>query len=377
MKKQIKNVFLIQSVNAFIVGILTVVLPLLMEDRGINIVSIGLIYASLPIIFQLTRMGFAILSDFIGRKIFFLLTGIMNVFYTAIYYFASGPLGFLFGKVVEGTKEASIWSVNRPFILEHAKNKRKGLIQMRAIDSVSTALGSLIAGFLIAWLFYPNTIILTLLIGLLIIPFALAMKDKRVKRFDVIKAYKLLDYKRKGKFFKIALVILCLMGLSYGLIAGYVFPLFLKSNGFNVEWIGLLLGFQTLLAGVFTYFCIGKIKLWKLIFYSGIAYSIVLFLLGVSSVLISSILVILFLLFGIVSGAVDAGVEGIFSRVADSESYSIDIGLLFMGFHSARTVSLMLSGFLIASFGFIAPISLSAFIFIGYFILAYRTFRKT
>lgn len=150
LKNQIKNVLFIQSIQAFIGGIITITLPLLMQDKGIDIVSIGLIYAALPIIFQLTRMGFAILSDFIGRKIFFISTGILNISYTAIYYLASSPLGFLFGKVIEAMRGASIWSVNRSFVLEHSRNKRKGLVQMRAVNSVSYAVGILIAGFLIA-----------------------------------------------------------------------------------------------------------------------------------------------------------------------------------------------------------------------------------
>ena len=349
-----------------------------MEDRGIDIISIGLIYAALPIIFQIIRMGFSILSDFVGRKMFFLSAGILNAFSNAIYYFASRPLGFLFGKVVEGAKEASVWSVNRPFIMENSKDKNRDLIRMKSVDSISTALGSIIAGFIIVWLFYPNTMLVALLIGLLTIPFALSIKDKKIKRFDVIKASRFLDQRRKSKSFKMALILLFLLGLSYGLIAGYVFPLFLKDAGFNVETIGILFGAQVLIAGVFTYFSTGRrIRFWKFLLFSGMFYFITLLLLGISSILIPVILIIFFLLFGIASGIVDAGTEGIFARVTDSKSYSTDIGMLFMGFHAARTISLILSGFLIEYLGgFIAPISLSAFIFIGYFVLASKTFRK-
>lgn len=359
--------------QAFIGGIITITLPLLMQDRGIDIVSIGLIYAALPIVFQLTRMVFGILSDFIGRKIFFLSAGIFNIFYTAIYYLASSPLGFLFGKVTEGIRGASIWSVNRSFVLEHAKDKRKGLVQMRAVNSVSYALGLLAAGFLIAWLFYSNTILVCLLIGIPMIPVALTLKDKRRRKFNTREAFKFLDFMRKKKVFRRTLIVFCILGLSYGLVTGYVYPLFLSHNGFSVEVIGLLLGLQMLLSGLFTYLFMKKEKLGKLIFYSGIPYSIILFLLGISS---SFLVAFFFLLVGIVSGVVEAGIEGIFYRVADSGSYSTDIGLLLMGFHTTRTISLMLSGFLIVSFGFIAPISLSALIFVGYFLLSHRVFKK-
>lgn len=199
------------------------------------------------------------------------------------------------------------------------------------------------------------------------------LKDKKRRKFNAREAFEFLDFRRKKKVFNRVLIVFCILGLSYGLIAGYVFPLFLSYNGFSVEVIGLSLGFQSLLAGLFTYLFMKKKKVSKLILYSGILYSIILFLVGISN---SFLVIFFFILFGAAIGIVDAGIESIFYKVADSRSYSTDIGLLLMGFHTTRTISLILSGFLIASFGFVAPISLSAFIFVGYLILSYRTFKK-
>lgn len=62
----------IQVLNSFISGVLSIVLPLAMRERNIEIATIGLIFASLPMIFQLARIFFAVLSDFLGRKLFFI-----------------------------------------------------------------------------------------------------------------------------------------------------------------------------------------------------------------------------------------------------------------------------------------------------------------
>ncbi|MGC8811985.1 MAG: MFS transporter, partial [Candidatus Aenigmatarchaeota archaeon] len=139
---QNKKAFFIQGIDSFVSGILTILLPLLMLERGIDIIYIGLIYSALPIIFQTTRLAFAILSDFMGRKMFFILSGILRVFFNSIYYFAFSPLEFLFGKITEGVSSASLWAVNRAFILEQSKEKWKSLIQMRVFDYISQSLGT-------------------------------------------------------------------------------------------------------------------------------------------------------------------------------------------------------------------------------------------
>lgn len=103
-----------------------IVLPLMMAERNIDVVTMGLVFASLPMIFQLGRMFFATVSDFWGRKFFFVLHGFLGVVSGLIYYLARTPLEFLFGKVMEGSKDGSVWAVNRAFLLE--KSERKWMV---------------------------------------------------------------------------------------------------------------------------------------------------------------------------------------------------------------------------------------------------------
>jgi len=369
---QIKNIIFIQILNSFVGGILYIVLPLLMLERNIDIVSIGLIYASLPMIFQLSRIIFAVISDLIGRKLFFILNGILSVLYIIVYYFAYTPLEFLFGKISESINHASLWSVNRAFILEHGKKKWKNLSRFRSFSRIFTALGVLVAGFLITWIFYPNTLIFCILISLLIIPSALAIVEKKKGKFRIEKAFDNLDLRKKGVTFRKVLFLFLLLGLSFGLIAGYVFPLFLIENKFSPEIIGTLLGIQILLSGFSIYFSIGKGRLDKIILYGGLFYSLVLFLIGFSS----SILAVAFILiFGIADGIITNVQEGIYSKVTKDGTYATDIGLLLLGFHGGRTVTLALSGFLITFYGFNFLFSLSALIFVLFFSYAYYIFK--
>ena len=368
---QTKIISSIQAFHSFTGGILMIVIPLLMQERGIDIVSIGLIYASLPMIFQLARMSFALISDFIGRKIFFIFDGILKAFSSAIYYFAYSPLIFLSGKITESLSDACIWSVNRAFVLDQEERKRESLVKLRTFNATFSALGKLIAGFLIAYLLYTNILIFCAILSIPIILIALTIMERKRRRFQVKEVLAYLDLNKKHVLFKKALFLFLIFGISLGLTAGYVFPLFLKEIGFEPRTIGILLGIQMFLMGLATFY-IGKLK-GKFLFYFGLFYSIILSLIGFPGGALVGFLVIIF---GIANGIVPVFQEDIFSKITRDRTYGTDIGLLTTSFHFGRTISLALSGFLITFFGFGFVFLLSALIFIIVSFSVYKTFIK-
>jgi len=370
----------IQFLNSFIGGILVIALPLLMIERKIDIVDIGLIFACLPIVFQFTRMLFAIVSDFLGRKLFFVLNGVLNIFSGLVYYLAYTPLQFLIGKITEGTKSATLWAVNRAFLLEESGRERNTLVHLRTSFYVSTAIGSLLAGVLIVWLSYTNTLLLCVLVGIAAVPTSMLLTEKKKRNaFSTKRAFHYLDLRKKDATFTVFLILFFSMGLSFGFISSYIFPLFLESNSFKAEAIGVFIGAQTLLAALSLYAFSKRIELGKLILLSGFLYSLLLFMLGFSSSQPAAFLVVVF---GLADGLASGGREGILARIAGEESYGIDIGLLMTGLHIGQTISLALSGLLIARWGFAVPFLLSASTFpisyiSAYFLLKQQKSRKT
>ncbi|MGD8565265.1 MAG: MFS transporter [Candidatus Bathyarchaeota archaeon] len=370
---QVRIVILVQIINSFVSGVLTVVLPLMMLERNIDIATMGFVFAAMPIIFQLGRMVFATVSDFWGRKPFFVLNGCLVTVSSVIYCLAHTPLEFLFGKVVEGVKSGSLWAVNRAFLLEKNKLKWRALVNLRTASYVSSAVGSLLAGFLAVWLFYENTLTLCALLGASVIPFSLLLVREKKKRLSVSKALRVLDFRKKKRAFKIFLALFFVMGLSFGFVSGFVYPLFLENNGFDVDTIGLLLGLQILLAGLVSYFFAGRFKIRKLIFFSGILYTLTLILVGFSSLVIAGVLVVVY---GVVEGFLGISQEGILSTITNEESYGTDIGLLWMGHHIGRTSSLAMSGIIISKLGFTAPFLMSALIYIFFYTTAYFILKE-
>jgi predicted MFS family arabinose efflux permease len=354
---QVRTVLFIQVLNSFVSGVFAVSLPLMMKERNIDIVVMGFVFASMPLIMQFGRMFFATVSDFWGRKPFFVSNGFFGVVSGLIYYFAHTPVEFLFGKVMEGTKDGALWAVNRPFLLEKKGGHWRILVYLRAVMYVAFGVGSLLAGFFVVWFLFEGTMVFCALIGVFVVFLSFLLVGGRKKRFSVREALHSLDLRKKKRVFKIFLILFFALGLSFGFRGGFVIPLFLDSYGFAAETIGLIVGAQILLAGMFSYLFSKSSSMRQLILLSGILYSVTFFLLGfLSSVFASALLIA----YGSVEGMTTIGQEGILSRITNKDSYGTDIGLLMMGLHVGETLSLASSGLLISMWGFVAPFLLTA-----------------
>lgn len=363
---------MLQIIESFIIGVLTIVLPLAMKERNISIVEIGIIFSIQPIIFQLVRLSFSILSEFFGRKVFFVFNSIMTVLSNLIYYFAYSPLSYAFGKVAEAVKDGSFWSVNRAYIMDHSDDKKKRLVQLRIFSSSFEALGNLAAGFLIVWLFFQNTLLFIVVIGALSIPISLSLKDFSRPRFSFAKAFRSVDFRNRTKEFKKFLILFLVSGISDGFIAGYVFTVFLSNVGMNAGLIGVVLAIKLLITGMSAYFFL-KMKIVKSLLIGGVIYSALLLFLGLSNAIFAAVILILL---GIANGIIINVSEAFFSSVTSGESYASDIGLLMTSFHTGRTVSLFASGFLIASYGFFSTFALSSMAYAIYTFFTYKVVRK-
>jgi MFS family permease len=268
------KIFFTQTLNSIISGILTIVIPLLMVERNIDIVTIGFVFAAMPLVFQTIRLLFGAISDIIGRKFFFVLNSLLNIVVLIIYSVAATPFIFLSGKVMEGVKNASIWSVNRASLLDFRKDKRRILAKMIGVTHIASAIGNIAAGFLILWLSYTNTIVLAIFLAILSVPAALSLKIKKTGRFRKVKIKQILDkidIRKKDNRFKKFTVLSLINGLTMGFVTGYIFPVFLNENGFGVEIIGLILGFNVLLIGISS-IATRRVEIKKLIVYGGILY---------------------------------------------------------------------------------------------------------
>jgi len=64
---QVRTVLVIQVLHSFVYGVLAIALPLMMKENNVDIVVIGFVFASMPLIMQFGRIFFATFSDFCFR----------------------------------------------------------------------------------------------------------------------------------------------------------------------------------------------------------------------------------------------------------------------------------------------------------------------
>jgi MFS family permease len=201
---------------------------------------------------------------------------------------------------------------------------------------------------------------------------ALFLASEKRQPFDMEKALQFLDFRKKTQIFKIFLVLFFVMGVSFGLVGGFVIPLFLDAVGFEAEAVGLIVGIEILVAGLFSYLFSKSGKMRKLILVSGILFSATFLLLGFAGWVLAAILVAFF---GFVQGMASIGQEGILTKICRAECYGTDIGLLMMGLHLGESLSLALSGVLIALYGFVAPFLLAASTYALFYVGSYMLLK--
>ena len=228
-------------------------------------------------------------------------------------------------------------------------------------------------GFLIVGISYQGTLVFCILFAAIIIPLSLMLDSGKRKKLSIADVLALLDFRRRSKVFRIFFVLSFLRGLATGFWSGFVLPLFLKGNGFGAQTIGLLLGLQALIAGASSYVFARESRLKKLILTSGVLYTLLFTLLGLSVSIFSGLLIIFL---GVVEGLLAVVNEGVLPRITKRESYGSDIGLLMLGLHVGLTLSLAISGFLISSFGFVLLFVFSALVLIPEYVISYVVLKE-
>lgn len=373
---QVKHALFIQGASSFTAGILSILIPLLLLERNISIQNIGLIFAIYPIIFQLARISFGVVSDFFGRKSFYILNSVFGIITSIVYYFSYSIFGYSAAKFFEGMRDGSLWAVNRAFLLDQSNkdhHKQKNLVHLQTVAILFNAIGMFATGFLLTFLFFGNILIFCAIVGLITLPSALVLKDKLKTKISFSKLIDNLNLKKKSAVLKKFILLFCILGIVSGLTSDYIFPTFLKSNGFDVKLIGALLGLQLLLCGIFVFLFRRWKNIRKLIILSGLLTVIFLAPIGFANY---NFIVIFILLLGIGSGISQVAMEIIVTKTTNKKSYGGDLGLLYLGFHITRSITLALSGFLIASLGFSIVFLIAAIIVMVYSIFAAIQFKR-
>ena len=248
----------------------------------------------------------------------------------------------------------------------------KVLVRLRTFAYVAYAVGSFFAGYLIAWILFEGVMLLCAVFGVVVALIALTLKREERGRFDFSKALRFLDFRKKEKTFRKFLILFCIMGVSMGLVGGFVFTWYLDASGFSLETIGLVLGAQILAAGLFSHLFSKTERTRQTILVAGILFAVTFLVLGFAAPFLGAALLAFY---GAVQGIASIGQEAITSRISDKRSYGTDIGLLWTGFHIAESFSLAITGIMISQWGFTVPFVVAALTCLTYAVGSYLSFK--
>jgi len=300
------------SIGAFVFSIFDVIFPLYLDYKQISLPKIGIIFA-LPILLSIiTRVIVGIQADIRGRKPFYLFSLIGGSLSNFLFIFANSAWQFLliniFGKFSSAFSDAT----DHLLIYESVPKKKAGTAfgRIRGILSILSFLGTLVAGSILIFLGYVNTLIFCALFLLIALPIFLKFKER--KRFGKSKysgLSEVFDFRSLPRNLKIYTTANFFSGISASMITAFSIQLFLtKVFGLSPITLSIVLAGYTLLYALSSLF-LGKLSdiyLPKRVYvYSYIFSAIVLLAIGFSfsAFLVSFFWMILGALMGMVGPA--------------------------------------------------------------------------
>jgi predicted MFS family arabinose efflux permease len=373
-----KRILAITFLNYFISGGLTLAIPLLLLDRNVDLIDIGVVISVLPIVFMVVRLLMAIVADSKGWNRFYLL---MNwpwtILSTFVYFIATSIPLFLLGKFLEALKESSYWAVSRTAIFSLApKREEKTATRNIAVLMLSTAVGSAVAGFGIATFGFSFTFsILILAAGFIAIPAALLWKiPKQNLKSSTPRFREIVNPRRKGRVFWLVSITSVFFSLAFFPLSNLLIPVFMVQQiGYDYLIIGIAYMLYNLIVSIVI---IGTLR----------------FSLGIRRVTLQSFIALfatfllassnyyffgLFLALAVAEGLGWAFYESIIAKATkDKPNVSVDIGLLIVPLRFAEFASVLYAGLIAQNIGYAPVFASSGVFFLIFSLLAFYVLKR-
>ena len=373
-----KRILAITFLNYFISGGLTLAIPLLLLDRNVDLIEIGVVISVLPIVFMVVRLLMAIVADSKGWNRFYLL---MNwpwtLLSTFVYFIATSIPLFLLGKFLEALKESSYWAVSRTAIFSLApKREEKSATRNIAVLMLSTAVGSAVAGFGIATFGFSFTFsILILAAGFIAIPAALLWKiPKQNLKSSTPRFREIVNPRRKGRVFWLVSITSVFFSLAFFPLSNLLIPVFMVQQiGYDYLIIGIAYMLYNLIVSIVI---IGTLR----------------FSLGIRRVILQSFIALfatfllassnyyffgLFLALAVAEGLGWAFYESIIAKATkDKPNVSVDIGLLIVPLRFAEFASVLYAGLIAQNIGYAPVFASSGVFFLIFSLLAFYLLKR-
>jgi len=328
-----KRILAITFLNFFISGALTLAIPLLLLERNVDLVEIGVVISVLPLVFMVVRILMAVIADSKGwNRFYILMNWPWSMLSTFVYFIAGSIPMFLLGKFLEA-------------LLSH-KQEEKDATRNIAVLLLSIAVGSAVAGFGISYFGFSFTFsILIVASGFIAIPSALLWKiPKQNIKSDNPRFREIINLRRKGKMFWLVSITSVFFSLSFFPLSNLLLPVFMVQQiGYDYLAVGIAYMLYNLVAAIVIFGTLRfSIGIRRVILQSSIAL-FATFLLTSSNYYFFG----LFLALAVAEGLGWIFLESIVAKATKGKpNVSVDIGLLFIPLRFAEFGSVLYAGFI-------------------------------
>ena len=373
-----RRVNAITFLNYFVSGAITLLIPLLLLARNVNIADIGLVLSVMPIVFLFARLLFAAIADYVGwSHVFLLINWPATLASAAIYYFASSLPVFVAGKFVEGLRESSYWAVSRTAIF-HLSPKKAGseATKNNAIIWFATAVGAMVAGAGIFYVGFSSTLGILVLASLLVgIPAVMLWRSsKKIPMPKTQTLFSALNPRGRSRTFWLVSIALMFNSFAIYPLITLLLPVFMAQQlGYTYITIGVLFMLYNIVSAAATFLSLKRpLSIGRAATLTVASIVASVFLAG-SGLFFPAFLVALAFVRGYGIGFFEHAVVKV---AKDSKNVSVDIGLLHAPMRLAEFSSVLVAGFLAQAVGY-SPVFIATGACFGVFaFLALRAIRS-
>lgn len=368
-----KRILSITFLNFFISGGLTLIIPLLLLERNVDLTEIGLILSVFPLVFLVVRLLLAALADLVGWARFYLiLYWPGSLISTLIFFMATSTPIFLLGKIIEGVKESVYWAVNRTAIFSLSPNqKERESTKNIAVLWLSIAIGSIVSGIGITYFGFSFTLGVLIFSSILIgIPAAMFWKtEKHNSKPTTSRSSYSIDPRGKGKKFWFASFSLAFFRFAQYPLVVLLLPVFMVQQlGYTYMQTGFFSMLYYVLASFVTFVTLNRNLNFRRVSIQSLIALFVGFLLTYSG----NYFLLLILALAVAHGLGIGYYESLVAQTTKNRStISFDIGLLIIPQRLAEFISVVFAGFAAQYMGYMPIFALSGISFSIFSVLSW------
>jgi len=351
-----RKLIAINFIIAFFASSLSMALPLYLLQKGVDVQEIGLIVSVTPLAFLILRALASVAADVMGTRLFFIASSACQVLASLTFMFASTPLGFALGKLLDGSAQSFFWAVNRTKVIERESAKEMSLAKLLSIRMLASTIGIGAAGALVSYSF--ESFFQLLALGG-IVSFTISLffwKGKGQK--NRIGLSSLPSFKNKSRIFRETSLSIFFFIVAFSIFFSFLLPVYLRNElGMSYWSIGALvmLFYLSMAIGSYSAMELGLDER-TLIFFQDITIPLLLLIPFAHPYILPLLMMV-----GFGFGACYAVQEKmVVIATQGSACLSSDVALMFSPGVAGEFLALALSGFILAILGSTALFILSA-----------------